>query len=638
MKIPHAVRTWGRRAALGACFLLLGVSLIYLVAVNIILRTGRLDHWVTGATKGLFLKVDSGWTLWPGRVHLRGVELHFEDYNLQFSVSLDSAVVDIALMELPGKVFHLTRVRAEGVHYLFRHRVKDARGIERRLALYPRIAGYADPPLFEGPRKPPLTDAEYNLWTIQLEDVDVGVAELWFLEYRFTGHGRATGGFRLQPQRDARTDLCSLTLDGAMQVGKQSVMQPLHVQLSAQLDRHDPRLVQGAMIFRKISFDLDLHAKLSDLSFTDLYQHTGQLHLRRGQGALALRAKLSHGAWQADTAFEYTTRAITLSKGRAGLSGALALRAKLLKDARRDPLHLTASSRVMTLWFAGKNQVKGSTRPSARGIHIELTTTTDLTQPITLTSLDAKLELDAPDLTWLNGPLGEPPLFGAGSAHASTTLQWSSGSPAQTHLELDTGNAVLALGTQHVRLSGSSDMRLVYDPRSRRGHAQRLTLTLPEVALAVDRVWQPLPEGIRIRAERLSWRGLPPRVVDARVNLATGSIKALTPLVLPASFVRGIALAIFKLGKTQAVLEVEKRPTMLQLRLIQAQSGSVQARGIWQKEADRPDPCGWFAVSTGLLSVGALINEGHTLVKPFVSGSWWRERPTGRLACGRSSP
>lgn len=153
-------RIWLRRLALSAGIALIAFELTYVVAANTILRTHSLDRWVTGATRGLLLEIDSGWTVWPGRVHLKGMELHFEDHNVQFSVALDEGTVDVALWQLPAKIFHLTRVRAEGVRYLFRHKVSSAEGIERRLALYPKIPGYPDPPLLVGPPTPPLTDEQ----------------------------------------------------------------------------------------------------------------------------------------------------------------------------------------------------------------------------------------------------------------------------------------------------------------------------------------------------------------------------------------------------------------------------------------------------------------------------------------------
>ncbi|HMJ15580.1 MAG TPA: hypothetical protein VK524_29390, partial [Polyangiaceae bacterium] len=271
----HGRPTWPRKVALWVGIVLIGFELIYVIAANLVLRTHLLDDQVTGATKGLFLKIGSGWTVLPGRVYVEGVELHFEDYNVQFSLTLDKATVDISLFQLPMKTFHLTRVRADGVRYLFRHRVHSAKGHERRLALYPKIPGYSDPPLYEGPPTPPLTDEQYDLWTIQLEDVEANAKELWFLEYRFTGRARARGGFRLEPERDAQTERCTLALDGALRVGPQTVASKLEGWLHAQLDRHDPRIVQGAKIFSKISVNTELDANIPDLEFTELYRSDG---------------------------------------------------------------------------------------------------------------------------------------------------------------------------------------------------------------------------------------------------------------------------------------------------------------------------------------------------------------------------
>src|SRR5947209_1766114 len=100
---PHAStrgHRWLRRAAIALLCIAVGFELVYVVAANIILRTHALDRWITGATEGLFLRVDSGWTLWPGYVHVKGLEFHFEDYNMQFEVALDRADVDLMLWQM----------------------------------------------------------------------------------------------------------------------------------------------------------------------------------------------------------------------------------------------------------------------------------------------------------------------------------------------------------------------------------------------------------------------------------------------------------------------------------------------------------------------------------------------------------
>ncbi len=628
------IRAWIRRLLLGACLTLLGAQLVYLLAANTILRTRSLDRWITGSTKDLSLKVESGWTLWPGRVHVRGVELHFADHNLQFSVALDSAVVDLALWQLPQKTFHLTRVRGQGVRYLFRHRVKDSEGIERRLALYPKIAGYADPPLFEGPAQPPLSDADYNLWTVQLDNVDVAVRELWFLEFHFTGQGRARGAFRLQPQRDARTDACSLSLDGALHAGDQTIASKLTGRIEAQLDRHDPRLVKGAEIFKKLSFDIDLHADLPDLGFSRLYSHDDGIRLRRGAGRVSIRAQASHGAWRSNTALSYVTTDVAISQAHApGVTGALSLSAKIVKPGVDSRLQLSAASRQLLLSFAGT--AKRVEHPRARDLQIVLTTTADLTQPIRVTAMDAHLRLAAPALRWLNGPLDSEDLFSNGSATANAQVHWSEGKLARVQIAMNAKEAAFTLGGRAVQTSGALDSRLSYDPRTHRGDVQRLALELPLLAVAVAGTWKSVPGGLRVRTERFAWRGLPPGSFRSRFALDTDSIKPLVPLLISSSLVRGLALTVFKLGQTHAVVEVDRSVALLEMRLTHAQSGSVRASGVLTKENNDHDVCGWFFINSATVNVGLVLQAGTTSVKPFVPNDWWRRRPT-TLACERT--
>jgi hypothetical protein len=618
-------RPWLPRLALGVILSLLGFEVVYVAAANTILGTRALDRWVTGATPGLSLEIDSGWTLWPGRVHVRRLELHFEDYNLQFSVSLDAAVVDLRLWQLPAKTFHLTRVRAEGVRFLFRHKVANAEGLERRLALYPKIAGFSDPPLLAGAKRPPRTDAQYNLWTIQLEDVDARVKELWFLEYRFTGTGRAKGGFRLQPERDARTDWCSLTLDGALRVGEQTVASRLSGHLEAKLDRHDPRVVQGAQIFTKISFDTDLRAAILGLEPTELYARAEGPHLSRGMGALRVRAKLGHGAWMKTTELHYDTAGATFSQGHLIVAGALGLSVDLIKGGTDAVFELSASSPRLKLSFKGSP--KALDGPSVRDAHLTAEVSASLTGEMRQTSLDAEVKAEVPDLGWLNHALSSKALLTGGSGRASATLAWAEGNDAKIQTALEVKNAGFNLGKQAMLVSGSAGAVVKYDHTTKRGYVSRLELELPQLAALVKNAWTPLPGGLQVHAERLSWQGLPPSRSRARFELRSETIAPWVPLVIPSAFSRMIAMALVRLGKTHAIVELDRTPAALVLRLEEFQSGDVRATGILRDQTDREHPCGRFFVSSSKLSVGIVLYGGATSVSPFVSGKWWRERP-----------
>lgn len=627
-------RPWWLRVVGIASVALVSFELVYVIAANAVFQTRSLDGWVTGATKGLFLKIESGWTVWPGRVHIQGFELHFEDYNVQFSLQLDSAVVHLSLWELFTKTFHLTHVRSEGARFLFRHKVENTEGIEQRLALYPKISGYPDPPLRDRPYTPPRTDAQYNLWTIHIEDVDTSVAELWFLEYRFIGKGRARGAFRLQPERDAQTAPCTLALDGTLRAGSDTVASSLHGTIKAQLDRHDPRIVHGAQIFNKISVDANLRAAVPNLDVARLYTTAGDPRLQGGGGAVRIRAKLRHGAWDPITALRYSTRRIAVSQGHVGVAGSLDLTTRMLKGGHDAVVQLMAATPRVTMFMDGATDAVSA--PRATGVRIALVSTANLTKPFRLQSVDVGSRVSVPNLPWLNQALSSEPLFLSGRASAKTKLRWSAGGPARSKLSLDATDAVFRIDKRAVRISGNLATLLTYDARKKAGHASSLRLDLLQVAVAKNERWKSLPGRVHIESERLTWHGLPPSVFRSRFDVQTDSIKALMPIAISSDILRAIALANFQLGKTTATVDVDRTPSALEVRVSRAQSGRVRMAGMLRMET-REDAaaCGWFFLNGTFINVGIVIQAGSTSVKPLVSSTWWKERPTGNLVCKR---
>jgi len=86
-----------------------------------------------------------------------------------------------------------------------RQRLEAAAATAEALAVLPPIEGLLEPPLRSRVPTPPISDQDYDLWSVQLDDVDAeDVREVWLDAYRFTGEAHATGGFALQFQRMAR--------------------------------------------------------------------------------------------------------------------------------------------------------------------------------------------------------------------------------------------------------------------------------------------------------------------------------------------------------------------------------------------------------------------------------------------------
>ena len=160
------------------------VAVSYLVAGNIVLRTRLLRNAISGSTLGfafsgsattLQLNYESAYTLTPGRVHVDGLSIRGRERALEWFISLDHADVDISLTALLHRMFRATRVQASGLMVRARLRLTREEATPDVVATLPPIPGLADPPLLDdsGPGPPPLTDAAYNLWSVDLEKVDV---------------------------------------------------------------------------------------------------------------------------------------------------------------------------------------------------------------------------------------------------------------------------------------------------------------------------------------------------------------------------------------------------------------------------------------------------------------------------------
>jgi hypothetical protein len=612
-----------RRWLLVVALVLVAFEVVYAIAINLVLRSGIIAKVANEASPDdLHLEIGPAWSVWPGRVHADTVELRFQDRNVQFFVHVERAVVDVALWRLPFKYVQLTRVRGENVRYDFRHKVESPKGLEKRLAHYPKIEGFPDPPVFTKPRTPPLADDEYNLWTVELNDVDVSVSELWFLEYRWRGQGRATGGFHLKPERDASTERCVLTMeDGTLQAGPHVVAEHFAGRFTAQLDRHDPRQVQGVAIFGKISLETDLHGDVPNLNAMKLYLEPSDVEVSRGAGTLTLKTAYEHGVWSEGSEVRYETDGVMVRAGKATLSGAGELRALISRGGQDSRVVFSAAvPRAMLSWKGAPDKLP---EPSARAVHVSLAATSDLTKPLRTTSISAQLKAAVPSLRWLGYPLERPDTFTGGSADASLSFEWAEGKLGQGELDARLEKAAFVLLDQPTELSGRFEAAGTYDRGNERGQLSKLQLELPEFGVQGEAV----PGGIHVRGEHLHWQKLPPERFNAQLELRSETISALVKYVISSDLLRALAKLVVHVGKTRAVVQLEKTPNAFELVLPEAKSGDVEAFGQFRADKGVEHPCSRWFVQDGALSVGVVQSGGETSVEPLVPATWWRERP-----------
>ena len=247
---------------------------------------------------------------------MRGVLVTMQDRNVQFALRLREADVELRLRELLSRTFHATRVRGSGVSFRFRHRIEPEDVDEPQVTAMPPIAALGDPPLrMSGPPNPPVDDEHYRLWTVHIEDVDVGVEELWVQAFRFEGAGRARGAFRLKPARRLWVGPAQLELTtGDSTAGPHDILRELH----GTLDRTSPirRAARWPAVFKFISSRAKLHAEVAKLDVLNLEVLPDHLEVGDGSGALDTDVGFDRGIFSPDSSIDYRTDHVVVATPR----------------------------------------------------------------------------------------------------------------------------------------------------------------------------------------------------------------------------------------------------------------------------------------------------------------------------------
>jgi hypothetical protein len=286
-----------------------GVLLAYPVAANLLLALGGVQKMFEGTDQ---VKVDfrRAWSFWPGHVHVEGIRLTMQDRNVEFSLEMAHADVELQLRELVHRTLHATKVRGDGIVCRFRHRIAPESADAPWVVALPPIFEFEDPPL-RLPDAPtaPLDEAHYNLWTVHMDDVDVHLKELWAQMFRYEGDGRVRGAFRLRPAKRLWVGPAELTLmGGKLSTGPDEVLHGIEGNLTVKVDDFDTEPVHGMEPFQFIFARLKVQGQVSSLDAVNfLGGPSASFQLEDGSGVVDMDMAVDHGRFTPESRFSYRT-------------------------------------------------------------------------------------------------------------------------------------------------------------------------------------------------------------------------------------------------------------------------------------------------------------------------------------------
>jgi hypothetical protein len=319
----------------GTRILSIGVLLFvaYLLVANGFLRTRILRDGLSKDPEVMLVDYDTAYSIVPGRLHVEELTIRARESSVEWIVRLDRADVHLSLFDLLRRRFHATSIRADGLSFRARLRIDPAHTSPAVLAALPPIPGFADPPAVDvGPEAPPLSDAEYKLWSIDLEDVQIErVREVWVHTLRGQGESRVRARWFFRPQR--WLDMGPATIEASameLSYGTVPLATGVNGTLLATIHPFDVRQDKGLRFFNHVSVDGQLHGTSMTANILRSLELSKDVAFSRGTGPLDGRFVMDHGTVAPGTLV--TSEAPDSEVDVVGLAGVAPFRAQLNVD------------------------------------------------------------------------------------------------------------------------------------------------------------------------------------------------------------------------------------------------------------------------------------------------------------------
>ncbi len=287
---------------------------IYLVAMNAFIRTRLFRNAIDFDPNAFTVEYTNAYSLFPTRVHVDDLRIRGRDSSVEWILAIDHADFRLSPLELLHHRFAAHHVRGDGLSLRARLYV-DSKDVTPELtAELPPVPGFSDPPLNpEGP-KPTLTDAQYNLWSVDLEDVDAAnVREIWIQSVRLAGDMHVSGRWLFRPERwldigPAHVDAHRLEATiGEATNGKKALATSVETSLDVTVSPFDVRVPVGFEILKYVTIDGDVRGEVATSNLIGLAKIEGVKVNADRRDPFKARLRIEEGVLHHGTRFETAT-------------------------------------------------------------------------------------------------------------------------------------------------------------------------------------------------------------------------------------------------------------------------------------------------------------------------------------------
>jgi hypothetical protein len=602
----------------------LGIEIAYVLLANGVLASGAVQKFVND-TESAHLEFDSAYTVIPAVFHVAGLQLSYEDHNMQFAFDFEKGSLIVHLPWLAKKRFSASRVHVSGLRFLFRHKVTQVVGHEAALARYPNIPNVDDPPLLEAP-KPSNPD---DLWSFELDDVEASARELWFMTYRYVGPARATGRFQLIPYHNLEVGPARLSLQsGSLHNGPAELLSAdLRGTIDLRLDPVNPETLTGMKAFEPITATIRLGMRLENLNPVNLYvADPSTTRVLGGGGTLHVGVKMEQAKLIAGGIRYTMDELVRVEREPIAVNTAATLDLRVIEDqsTRSKQTHFSVSAPRVSLSALPPPNTAPTTELNlvvAEGVHGQQTLgELDLMQDIE--PLSARVDVPAVTAEQLAQVARLIPgkrswQLTGGRFQGGGSYQSNQG---VTQAQLSGEFAALQLQLEEHQLKGYGKLSVSYG-----ANQEQRTSQLDHAELSFN---------------TLTTRSGDQRTADWWASVSTSHLQLTGPKgrhlngtivaraqnpepVRQALGIPGIAKIVIPNKPLEVVVRLEHHGDRERMQLLHAQTGSLTVDGeLWSGEKCR---AGAFRVDGIPVPVGVALRDGDTKLTWFASKDWLTE-------------
>jgi hypothetical protein len=289
---PTRLRRWAKRIAIG-------FAIFWIVVVagsNVFLKTSLFKDLMAFDPQAMTMEYSSAYSWFPCRVHAENLTVRGSDSHVQWLLTVDHLDTFIWPWEFAKQRIHASHVHANGVSFVVRTRFAPGEITPDLLTSLPRIPGFSDPPLTI-PIPPPPSDADYNLWSANLEEVTADhVREVWVDTVRATGDIRITGRWFFRPLRELDFGPSNIEINKVdVNDGNLPLARGIDGNVELRIFPFDVRVPQGLDMLDQFSGRVKLVAEVPLSDALDQLLGSKTAHLSDGYMTLRTDVRLDHG-------------------------------------------------------------------------------------------------------------------------------------------------------------------------------------------------------------------------------------------------------------------------------------------------------------------------------------------------------